>query len=109
MTEAALLALIRAMPECAQSSHFGTMDFRVRNKIFATHRKAEELVLNLTREQQELLVEAEPGVFAALPNKWGEKGWTTATIKSLDRATAASALAMAWGNVAPKSLRESVG
>lgn len=106
MTEDAVLALVRALPECEQSAHFGNMDFRVRNKIFATHPKPETLNLNLTREQQEMLVDAEPRMFTPLSNKWGEKGWTAATIKALDKATARSALAMAWGNVAPKSLRE---
>ncbi len=106
MTEAELLALIRDMPECEQSSHFGTMDFRVRNKIFCTHSKPGEIVLKLTREQQEMLVEAEPEIFQPIPNKWGLKGWTIASIGNLDEPSAQSALTMAWGNVAPKSLRE---
>jgi hypothetical protein len=106
MKEADLLALVLSLPEAAQSAHFGNTDFRVRNKIFATHPKPESLVLKLTPEQQEMLVGAEPRVFAPLPNKWGEKGWTSASIKALDKATARSALTMAWGNVAPKALRE---
>jgi hypothetical protein len=106
MTVDALLALVRAMPGCEQASHFGTMDFRVRTKIFAAHPLPDVLTLKLSRKQQEMLVAAEPAVFAALPNKWGDKGWTTAAIPALDDSTARSALAMAWGNVAPKSLRE---
>lgn len=106
MTEEAIIALALSLPEATQSSHFGTMDFRVRNKIFASHPKPEALNLNLTREQQQMLVEAEPGIFAPLPNKWGEKGWTSAAIAALDKATALSALRMAWSNVAPKTLRE---
>jgi hypothetical protein len=106
MTETELLALVRAFPECAQSAHFGTTDFRVRNKIFATNPKPGVLNLNLTREQQQMLVASEPGIFSALPNRWGEKGWTTARIEVLDEATARSALTMAWGNVAPRALRQ---
>jgi hypothetical protein len=106
MKEAALLALIRGMPGCEQSSHFGTLDFRVRNKIFCTHPKPDELILKLTREQQQMLVETEPTIFRPIPNKWGLNGWTTALIGKLDKTTALSALRMAWGNVAPKSLRE---
>ena len=106
MKEAELLALVLALPEATQSSHFGNMDFRVRNKIFASHPKPETLVLKLTPEQQEMLVETESTIFAPLPNKWGEKGWTNASIAALDKATARSALTMAWGNVAPKVLRE---
>lgn len=108
MRETELLALVRALPECAQSAHFGTTDFRVRNKIFATTPGPGVLNLNLTREQQDMLVASEPGIFSALPNKWGQKGWTTARIEALDEPTARSTLLMAWGNVAPKSLRERV-
>jgi hypothetical protein len=106
MTEADLLDLVRSMPRCEQSSHFGTMDFRVRNKIFASHPKPAVLNLKLTPEQQAMLCDTEPTMFAPLPNKWGEKGWTTAAILALDKLTARSALEMAWGNVAPKSLRK---
>lgn len=109
MKEADLLALVRTMPECEESAHFGTQDFRIRNKIFCSHPKPETLNLNLKPEQQQMLVEAEPEMFRPIPNKWGEKGWTIATIARLDRKTARSALTMAWGNVAPKSLREPKG
>jgi hypothetical protein len=109
MREAELLALVRTMPECEQSSHFGTVDFRVRNKIFCTHPKLDQLNLKLTREQQQMLVETEPAVFRPLPNKWGLKGWTTAVVGKLDKTTARSALRMAWENVASKSLRAEHG
>ena len=105
MKEADLLALVLSLPEATQSAHFGTTDFRVRNKIFASRPRPESLVLKLTPEQQEMLVGTEPKVFAPLANKWGEKGWTSASIAALDKATARSALNMAWSNVAPKSLR----
>ncbi len=106
MKEADLFALILAMPECEQSSHFGTKDFRVRGKIFATHHKPEEIVLKLKREQQEMLVETEGGIFRVLDSKWGQLGWTAARIAAIDAVTARSALQMAWGNVAPKSLQK---
>ena len=100
----AATALALSMPEAVQSSHFGNADFRVRDRIFASMPKAGAMVLKLTTEQQEMLVEAEGAVFSALPNKWGEKGWTTVLLAALDEPTALSALWMAWGNVAPKAL-----
>jgi hypothetical protein len=106
MKAAALLDLVRAMPHCEQSSHFGTTDFRVRGKIFASHPKPEELVLKLTREQQQMLLETEPKIFRMLDSKWGQLGWTAVRIKEVDRLTAQSALRMAWANVAPKSLQK---
>jgi hypothetical protein len=100
--------MIAAMPECEQSSHFGTKDFRVRGKIFATHHKPEEIVLKLTREQQEMLVETEARIFRVLDSKWGQLGWTAARIAAIDEVTARSALKMAWANVAPKSLQKKI-
>ena len=106
MSEAELFALILTFPEAEQSSHFGTTDFRVRGKIFASHPEPERLVLKLTVEQRDMLTETASKVFARLPNKWGDKGWTNARIAVLDLATARSALQMAWANVAPKHLRD---
>ena len=105
MTDADMIALILAQPEAEASSHFDTPDFRVRKKIFATHRGPGLFVLKLTREQQEMLVDAEPATFRPLANKWGQQGWTEAHVATLDAAGARSALKMAWSNVAPKSLQ----
>lgn len=105
MTPSALTRLILALPECQQASHFGTTDFRARGKIFATRPTFAALNLNLTREQQEMLVATEPAIFAALSNTWGEKCGTSARIENLDAATARSVLRVAWRNVATKSLR----
>ena len=102
--ETELIALILSFPEAEQSSHFGTTDFRIRGKIFASRPEPDRLVLKLSAEQQQVLTESEGGVFAKLPNKWGDKGWTSARIAALDSPTARSALQMAWTNVAPKRL-----
>lgn len=105
MQDAALVTIILGLPEVTQSAHFGTTDFRVRNKIFATRPDAATLVLKLTVEEQVMLIESDGYTFAPLPNKWGSKGWTKAAIAALDAPTARSALLMAWRNVAPKTLR----
>ncbi|MFD1943909.1 MmcQ/YjbR family DNA-binding protein [Paradevosia shaoguanensis] len=99
-----IVALILRLPSTEQSSHFGNADFRVGGKIFASHPKPGQFNLNITPEQQAMLTEAEPRAFAALPNKWGEKGWTSAWAEHLDETTALSAFRMAWANVAPRAL-----
>lgn len=104
MIETELIALILSFPESEQSSHFGNTDFRVRGKFFASHPEPDRLVLKLGVDQQQMLTESEGAVFAKLPNKWGDKGWTNVRIVALDEPTARSALQMAWANVAPKSL-----
>ena len=104
VTEAELHAMILSFPGAEQSSHLGTTDFRVRGKIFATRPEAGRLVLKLSAEQQQMLCETEGSVFSRLPSKWGDKGWTSASIAALDEATVGSVLRMAWANTAPKSL-----
>jgi len=104
MTADELVALIVSLPAVEQSSHFGNLDFRVANNIFASHPQPDHFNLKLTPEQQVLLVEAEPDAFRAIPNKWGQRGWTMALAAALDRVTALSAFRMAWMNAAPANL-----
>jgi len=94
-----------ALPEATQGAHLGTVDFRVRNKIFATFgpRDPRLAVVKLTLDQQGIVCAAEPAIFAPIPGAWGRKGWTHVTVEAADEATLASALTMAWRNVAPKT------
>jgi hypothetical protein len=102
LDEARRLAL--ALPEAVESAHMGHPDFRVRNKIFASMPDASRLVVKLTPEQQEVMVDAEPGIFAPVNGGWGRQGWTSVMFDAADAATMRSALTTAWKNVAPKRL-----
>ena len=105
MTPAAFQKLALAMPEATAASHFDTPDYRVTGKIFATAgRKDGRAVLKLTIDQQQMLCEAEPAMFAPVDGGWGRKGWTNIILAKADAATAKSALWMAWRNTAPKKL-----
>ena len=97
--------LALAQPEAQEKSHFGKVDFRVNNKIFASLPDAGTGVVKLTREQQEMMVAAEPAIFSVIKGGWGFQGWTRVDLKSTDETTVKSALTMAWRNVAPKSLQ----
>lgn len=107
MTPAAFLKLALSLPEAEASSHFGQGDIRVGGKIFASpaDRSGDVAILKLTPEQQQMICEAEPGVFEAVPGGWGGRGWTRMHVRQADAATARSALWMAWRNVAPKKLQ----
>ena len=100
-----LLAL--ALPEAEEKSHFGKADFRVKNKIFASLPDAAHGVVKLRPEQREVMVVAEPEIFAALPGGWGDQGWTRIDLAKADEVTLRSALHAAWRNVAPKKLLSS--
>ena len=104
MTPDGFRTLALSLPEASEKSHFGKADFRVRNKIFATLKDSATGVVKLTREQQEMLTSAEPAILSAISGGWGFQGWTAVNLEHADDATLRSALAMAWRNVAPKTL-----
>jgi len=93
-----------ALSDAIESAHHGKADFRVGKRIFATLGHPDENwgTLKLTAEQQTMLVEAEPDIFRPVPGGWGKQGYTNVRLARADAATMKSALAMAWGNVAPQ-------
>jgi hypothetical protein len=103
---AAFADLALGLPEAVQSSHFGSIDFRVRGKIFAQPAAAGRAcaIVKFTPEQQELRCAAEPGLFAPEPGHWGRCGWTRLDLATADAVTVHDALWTAWRNVAPKRL-----
>jgi hypothetical protein len=94
------------LPQARESSHMGHPDFRVAGRVFAMLGYPDKgwAMVKLTPEQQAILVESEPEVFRPVPGGWGRRGSTNVRIAAADRKTLNSALAMAWKNVAPKSL-----
>lgn len=92
-------------PEAAEGSHFESVDFRVRNKIFACFRPAEGRgALKLSPGDQQMLCEAAPATFAPIPNAWGAKGRTHVRPEEAEPGSVRHAMAMAWRSVAPKRL-----
>jgi hypothetical protein len=108
MTPAAFLKLAMTLPDVTAGSHQGGGDLRVGGKIFASpaDRAGGAAYLKLTPEQQQMLIGAEPEMFAAVPGGWGLKGATWIYPKKADAKTAKSALWMAWRNAASKTLQK---
>jgi hypothetical protein len=105
MTPDAFQKLLLDLPKLSASLHFDVPDFRVGGRIFATAGRIDgQAVLRLTRDQQQMLCEAEPDMFAPVTNAWGSKGWTRLILKKANIKTAKSALWMAWRNTASKKL-----
>jgi hypothetical protein len=94
------------LPEATTGSHMGHPDFRVGKRVFASLGYPDKGwgMVKLTPEQQRIVVESEPDVFTPVPGGWGRGGSTNVRLAAADRATLQSALAMAWKNVAPKTL-----
>ena len=84
----------------------GHPDFRVGGKIFATLGYPEEGwgMVKLTPEQQEFMVQAEPGIFAPAKGAWGRAGATTVRLRGARVSRVRGALLTAWSNLAPKTL-----
>jgi hypothetical protein len=105
MTPDAFQKLALSLPETIESSHFDVPDFRVGGKIFATAGRIDgKAVLKLTRDQQQMLCEAEPDMFEPVSGGWGRQGWTNLVLAKTDTKTAKSVIWMAWRNTAPKKL-----
>jgi hypothetical protein len=70
--------LALSLPNAEESSHMGSPDFRVGNRIFATLAAAKLGYGNImiTPEQQSAFVEDLPEVFIPVPGGWGRGGAT---------------------------------
>lgn len=89
--------LALALPEAVESSHMGTVDFRL-GRIFATlgYPNASFGMVSLSPEHQEVVVGVEPTVFRPAPGAWGAKGATLVLIEAADEPVLRGALEAAW-------------
>ena len=84
----------------------GHPDFRVRGKIFATlgYPGDDWAMVKLNPAEQEMLVSADPKVFAAVKGGWGKRGATNVRLRAAKKPILRTALLAAWRNTAPKRL-----
>jgi hypothetical protein len=85
-----------------EAPHFDRIAFKVAG-IYVTL-AADGLTANLifTPDQQELKCLLAPEAFAPIPNAWGKKGATTATLAKLTERELAGALETAWRHALPR-------
>jgi hypothetical protein len=98
--------LALAFPETSEGVHMGHPDFRVGGRIFASlgYPDAGWGMVNLTPDQQQVLVRADPRVFAPGPGAWGRNGCTSVRLRSARKTVVRGALLQAWRKRAPKRL-----
>lgn len=88
-----------------QAPHFDRTAFKVK-RIYATMPRDEQTAnLKLTPDEQEFKTMMAPEAFAAVPNAWGQQGWTTLTLSEVDEAELRAALEMAWQHAVGKPKR----
>jgi hypothetical protein len=102
MTADEFSALALSVDGSEPGAHFGKRDFRLGGKIFASLPADAVANLKLTPDQQMMMIEMQPTLFAVLPNAWGARGWTALGLEKADGDTVRTALAFAAGNVAPR-------
>lgn len=88
--------LALALEGTTEHPHFDRAAFKVK-RIYATlDADGKSLNLNLTPEEQEFKTMLAPEVFTPIPNKWGNSGWTTVSLKAIGKAELKAALELAW-------------
>jgi hypothetical protein len=98
--------LALSQPGAVETFRKGRSDFRVWRKSFASLERpaASIATIQLTPEQQAMLMQAAPGAFVPVPGGWGRLGATNVVLAHAKEAIIETALILAWRNVAPKSL-----
>jgi hypothetical protein len=93
-----------AMQGAIEGSHMAHPDFRVNGRIFATiYPDNERGMVQLTPDQQEAFIRANPGVFEPASGAWGRGGSTTVRLASVDDETLGEAMTLAWQNAINKA------
>ncbi len=91
-----------ALEGTTEHPHFDRTGFKVR-RIYATLAgDGASLNLRLTPEEQEFKCLLAPEVFAPVPNKWGEAGWTTVSLARITLPELEAALSLAWTHAVAK-------
>jgi hypothetical protein len=94
--------LALALKGTTEVPHVDRAAFRTTRRIFATLAPTGRSAnLFLGPELQTLLTRARPTMFAALPNAWGQQGWTTAHLDHVDEGALKDALVAAHGLAKP--------
>ena len=94
------------MDGAIERAHMGHPDFRVNGRIFATlHADLRHGMVKLTPDQQQLFVQAQPGVFTLEAGAWGRAGCTRVRLDEVDEDTLGEVMTLAWRNSRQPSAR----
>jgi hypothetical protein len=98
MTPSDFRRIALSLPDTAEGSHFGSADFRVGGRIFATLSQEKQGFghLLLTPAEQAGMVQDAPEIFSPVPGGWGRNGWTRVRLAKAKPDVLESALRTAW-------------
>jgi hypothetical protein len=101
-TAADFRRIARSLEGTSEAPHFDRTAFKVA-RIYATL-AADGRTANLkfAPDEQEMKCLLAPEAFAAVPNAWGQQGWTTVKLSKVATAELRHALEIAWRHAVPK-------
>lgn len=97
-----LRRLALALEGTTQAPHFDRTAFRVARIYVTLAADGRTANFMFTPEEQEFKCMLAPEAFIPVPNAWGRRGATTATLAKLSMAELKSALATAWAHAVKK-------
>jgi len=107
--EASLMATAKDLRRIAlslegtiEARHFDRTAFRVSRTYVTLAADGRTANFMFTLDEQEFKCMLLPDAFAPVPNAWGKKGATTASLSKLTSADLKAALEMAWRRARPK-------
>jgi predicted DNA-binding protein (MmcQ/YjbR family) len=105
MTTAAFRELALSFPGTEENPHFDRAAFKVvKKRIFATmHEASGTANLKLSPGDQSVFCAFDKKTVYAIPNKWGEQGWTTFELKKIPDHLMLEALNTAYQDVFTKA------
>jgi hypothetical protein len=89
-----------ALPGAEQKGHFGNVDFRVRNNVFASFPHPDQMTVRLEPEHARILIESDPETFGPHPGVWGQWGWIRVTLSRIEPDALADLVYDSWRRVA---------
>ncbi|MFZ4798785.1 MAG: MmcQ/YjbR family DNA-binding protein [Bacteroidia bacterium] len=99
--------LVLSFPESIETPHRDMFCYKIKGKIFVTHNKKENrCCVRLSQEEQPLFCMIDAKLIYAVPNKWGNYGWTLVNLKAIDMEMLMEVLTAAYSTVAPPKLAE---
>ena len=79
--------LALALEGTEAAPHFDRTAYKVKRTYVTLSADGRSANFKFTPDEQEFKCMLAPAAFAPVPNKWGEQGWTTATLSKLKEAS----------------------
>jgi hypothetical protein len=102
-----LRAIALSLPGVAEYPHFDRRAFKARVTFATLAPDGATANIKFSPDEQALKCLVAEDAFAPIPNAWGRRGWTVATLAALSEAELRAALETAWRHAQPKRAKVS--